>query len=305
MKALSALVYGLLWSVGAVIAFIPFRLKSVFATAIGWLMFRVLGLRAKVILHNLVVAFPRESQEAMPEYRRRLERIAQGHYRHLVLVFLEILERFHWSRAVFQRRVTLQDYDEVKRLDAAGQGFFFLTAHLGNWELISLAGSLLNLRLVIVTRFLRNRFFDGIWKRSRLRYGVELLEESGSGLSIIRAVRQGKCVGFILDQYTGPPHGIEVEFFGRLAWCPKGLAIMAPRLNAPVVPAYMVREADGRFRLIFEAPLNLPADDIAAHVLACNANIEKWVRAYPDQYLWVHKRFKGGLDYAAPLPWLL
>jgi len=306
MRALAAVTYFLLWAFGGLFSLIPFALKSAFASAVGWILFRVLRLRVHVVMHNLVAVFPRAPQEGMDDYRRRLERIGFGHYRHLVLVFLEILERFHWSPRVVRRRVELDGFEHLDRPTKAGQGMFVLTAHLGNWELVSLVGSMLEMRLAIVTRYLRNRFFDAIWKRSRRRYGIELLEESGSGLAIVRAVRRGMAVGFILDQFTGEPHGIPSPFLGVPTWCPKGLAILAPRLKAPVIPAYLLREKNGRFRLVVEPALEFPPDaDLATHVRICNENIEKWVRRYPEQYLWVHKRFKGTLDYAAPLPWLL
>jgi KDO2-lipid IV(A) lauroyltransferase len=301
--ALAEIAYFFLWTLGALIAAIPFGMKCGLGSTLAWLLFRVLGLRSQVVLHNLVRAFPREAGEDMRSWRERLEAIAFGHYRHLVLVFLEILERFHWSKAVFQKRVEVEGVEHVRKLQSEGRGFFFLTAHIGNWELISLAGVLLDIRLAIITRYMRNLFVDALWKRSRLRYGVELLEESGSGLGILRSIRAGKAVGFILDQYTGPPHGLEAEFFGVRTWCPKGLAILAPRLGAPVLPAYMVRLPDGRFRLTMGAPLDLPGDDLEAHVRVCNADIETWARRYPEQYLWVHKRFKGALDYKSPLPW--
>ena len=299
------LAYAALWLWGGLLYLLPFRLKQAVAWLLGLALFEGLRVRRNVTLHNLATALPREPDETMGAFRNRCESLGRRHYAHLVLNFFETLERFHWTEDFLRRHVRIDGFEHIQRLQADGRGFFFLTAHLGNWELISLVGRLLGVRLTIITRYLRNRFADELWKRSRLRYGVELLEESGSGLGILRALREGKAVGFILDQFTGEPHGIQARFFGVTTWCPKGLAILSQKRNTPVVPAYLVREPGGSYRVIVEAPLVLPQEGIVAHVEACNQNIETWARRYPEQYLWVHKRFKGSLDYAAPLPWFL
>lgn len=316
------LAYGALWLVGGLVFLTPYPLKACFAQFVGSTWFHVVRFRRKIILHNLAYVFARESQEPMPSFQMRIEAIGEANCVQMVHLLLEILERFHWTRATFEHRVRVTGDADVRRLHEQNKGFFFLTAHLGNWELITLVGCLMGLRLAIVTRFLRNAFFDALWVQSREGYGLRLLEESGSGLSIVKAIRQGAAVGFILDQHTGEPHGIESEFLGRPAWCPKGLAILSDRLKCPIVPAILTREGGGRFHLAFGDELKFPRlespnsplrtesgsltdEGLRYHIAVCSEKMRAWIFEHPAQYLWLHRRFKNKLDYRSPLPWEL
>jgi KDO2-lipid IV(A) lauroyltransferase len=317
---LENIIYGAFWTLGALIHAVPFPLKRAFARVMAALWFHGFRFRRQIILHNLARVFPRQSGETMGDFRARCEALAEKNLRHVVLSFLEILERFRWGRDIIGSQVEVHGHEHAARLGREKQGYFFLTAHLGNWELITIAGVFLGYPLAILTKRLRNGFFDRIWIRSRRRYGLELLEETGSGLALARAVRRGKAVGFILDQHTGEPHGIETKFLGLDAWCPKGLAILSEKLQAPILPAYMLRQDDGRFVLEIEPPLEFPRlrespnelrtesghltdAGLRYHIAVCNGNMEKWILKSADQYLWLHRRFKNVLDYSSPLPW--
>ena len=311
-QILEHLVYGLFWTLGALIYYTPFAIRDFKARVWAWIFFEVFRFRRNIVLHNLSKVFPRESQESMESFKTRCEALALQNYRHYMHCIFEIFERFHWNESVLGSRVHVVGLENIRNAQAKGQGFFFLSAHLGNWEIITIVGVLIKSRLAIVTKYLRNGFFDRIWKRSRRSFGLELLEEKGSGLAIIRSVREGKGIGFILDQHTGEPHGVTATFLGQAAWCPKGLAILASRLQVPVLPAYLLRQEDGSFVLTIEAPLDfsgiesgktLSPVEIVKHIQICNANMERWIRRSPEQYLWLHKRFKGTIDYRSPLAW--
>ncbi len=310
MSLLSHGVYFCLWGLGFLVLKTPLQAKRVFASVFAFVFLEILGFRRQVVFHNLARVFPRKKEESMSEFERRIKKLAFKNFIHYGWMFLELFERFHWSEEIVKKKLKATGVENVWNALAKGKGFFFLTAHLGNWELITRVGVFLKFPLVIVTKALRNPFWDAVWVRSRKSFGLELLEESGSGLGIVRCIRSNKGVGFILDQHTGPPHGDQAEFLGvKNAWCPKGLAILASRLDCPVIPAYMVRDANGCFHLTIEPALDLPqvktdADRIT-HIEICNRNMEKWILQYPEQYLWIHKRFKGQVDYSTSLPWEL
>lgn len=322
VRIAESLLYAAFWCAGLVVHLIPFPVRDAMARALALLWFYVVRFRRRIILLNLSVVFPRLPEEAMGAFQVRCERLAIENLRHVVHSFLEILERFQWTQRVFEERIEVEGNEHIQRALAGGRGFLFLTAHLGNWELITIVGKMLGVPLAIITRKLRNGFFDRIWVRSRERYGLELLEEYGSGLAVVRGVRRGKAIGFIMDQHTGEPHGIETEFLGVRAWCPKGLAILSERLKCPILPAYMLRKEDGRFHLHIGAPLEFPRlranepglrtesgalteEGLRYHVGLCNENMRNWIFREPGQYLWMHRRFKNILDYSAPLPWEL
>jgi KDO2-lipid IV(A) lauroyltransferase len=323
----SPLARGLVWLVTATLRVfaelvyqVPHGMKRGLAQALGRLFFDLIQLRRHVVLHNLIRVFPREHQESMNAYRLRLEALGRSHWTHMICFLWELLERPAWTTARWRRRVRVHGFEHCQQLLDQGQGFFFLTAHLGNWELITKVGVGLGLPLAIITRYLRNLFVNEVWVQIRRSYGLELLEEFGSGLQVVRAIRRGRAVGFMMDQHTGHPHGILARFLGVECMCPKGLAVLATRLNAPIVPAYLLRRQDGTFDLYFERVMDFSglqerlsrgelkngSEELQRyHIEQCNERMEQWIRRDPEQYLWLHKRFKGVFLYEDPLPWAL
>ncbi len=307
---------------------IPFTIKKHFASLISWIWFLFLPFRRRVILLNLALVFPRKNEESNLAFKNRCEKIARANIQHYVLMLLEVFERLTWSH---KKARSVADWDHRERMQEladSGRGFFFLSLHLGNWESLTRIGCAEGLPLTVITRFLRNPIMDRVWVKSRKQFGLELLAESGSGFAAIKSVKRGRALGFISDQHTGEPHGIEAKFFGHPAWCPKALALMSDRLKAPVLPIVIVRKMDtGRCQIHVKNVLSFPKIDsespefdaslrsgsgtlnnkgIEYFINVTNESLEGWVREYPEQYLWIHKRFKNFLDYSKEsLPWEL
>jgi KDO2-lipid IV(A) lauroyltransferase len=317
----------LLQFVGFLIYWTPFKLKRTVARALAWKWFYLLQFRRRIMLLNVAMVFPRRKEESNQAYQTRCEVVVRQNMEHVLLMLLELLERFYWTEDTVSRKIRWHFYEHLKPLLDSKKGFFFLSAHLGNWELLTRAGCAIGVPLTVITRFLRNPIFDRIWVQSRRRFGLELLSETGSGLAVIRTVQRGRALGFIADQHTGEPHGMEAQFLGHKAWCPKALALMADRLQAPILPAFIIRDPEtGEHHVHFEEPLEFPLlaegapeaaqlrsgsgglspAGIKYHIEVCNAVQEKWIRRYPEQYLWMHKRFKNLIDYRKEaLPWEL
>lgn len=306
----AALTYAFFVAAGYLILWMPYPIKSFVAAVASVVWWDVLKFRRHIVLLNLSVVFKREREEAMDTYRRRLERIGKRSVWHACYGFFEIIERFAWNRDVVLKKVRQHNFARLEELDRAHNGYFILTAHLGAWELATFSGVALGLRLAVITRFLRSRFWDRIWVRSRRRFGLKLLGESYSGRALVRSIREGYGIGFMMDQHTGRPHGISTNFLGVPAWSPKGLAILSRALKVPIVEVYLLRDGKGFYDLHIND--NVPtctesgADkdkDVALHVRLCNEKMETWIRQYPEQYLWLHRRFKSSLDYKSALPW--
>lgn len=311
IAACSFPLYVFAWTAGQVAFYLPWSVKRVFAQGIAIVWRNVFRFRVHVILKNLVHVFPRESQESMEHYRLRLEKLARRNLEHYVLMLFEILERFHWSVRVVERRVKLNGVDRMERL--RGYPLLVMGAHLSNWELLTLIGCLLNFPVAILTKFLRNPYLDALWVKSRTRYGLELIPERHSASMVARALKKNKCVGLIADQFTGDPHGIVSSFLGKPAWSPKALAVFCLKMKIPVLGAKLLRTSSGDFELWIEGPYDfhaLPGFDglsregqIQAVVDHVNERMSEWIREAPEQYLWLHKRFKRFLDYREALPW--
>jgi|GEM_PF-815216 len=324
-RLIARFVYRLFQLAGYLIYVIPFSVKRTFATVLAWAWFNIFLFRRKIMLLNVTLVFARRVEESNAAFRRRSEQLVFRNMRHMILMFLEIIERFAWTDATVSKRVDWHGYEHLQKILESRKGFFFVSAHIGNWELMTRAGCAIGIPLTVITRFLRNPIFDEVWIRSRRRFGLELLPETGSGLAAVRAVQRGRALGFIADQHTGEPHGMKAQFLGLEAWCPKALALMSDRLKTPILPVFMMRDPQtGRFHCFVEEVLRFPdlqessprsqilrsgsgalnEEGIKYHIEVCNKVQEKWIRNYPEQYLWMHKRFKNLIDYSREsLPW--
>jgi Kdo2-lipid IVA lauroyltransferase/acyltransferase len=310
-KFFAQIAYLKLVILGKILVRVPFTLKSWFLALITFLWWDIIRFRRHIVLLNLSLVFTRKREETMNDYRIRLERIGRRSIWHAGYGFIEILERFGWTQDTVQKRVRFHGFEKIKELSGQGKrGFFLLTAHLGSWELAGLAVIGKGIKLAALTRFLRSKFWDEILVRSRERFGLRVLGESHSGRAVVRSVREGYVIAFMMDQHTGEPHGIESEFLGVKAWSPKGLALLSRALKAPVVEGFLIRDECGGYDLFFGEFLPTCAESepdkdesMALHVKLCNEKMEQWIRRYPEQYLWLHRRFKAVIDYRSPLPW--
>ncbi len=262
------------------------------AGTVAWLAAR--GQR-RVAQANLALAF---GDRLSRGERRRLARRA---FQTMALVFLDLL----W----FSRRTE----DRVRRLVAVEPGLaerlavrpvIGVTAHFGNWELLSAALGIHGLAHVAVAAPLQNPGVDALMGASRARPGVSIVPRQGAIRGLLRALRQGRHVALLLDQNTKPGEGgLFVEFFGQPIAMSSAAAVLAARTSAPVVPLFCRACPDGTYRI--SARPDLPCDPSAGPepVQAATQQVasvfEQEIRAWPDQWLWMYKRWKY-IDPARP-----
>jgi KDO2-lipid IV(A) lauroyltransferase len=192
-------------------------------------------------------------------------------------------------------------YDGLENYRAAqqrGRGVLFLTAHLGGWELGSFVHSLHGHPLRIVMRPLDNPYLDELVRRYRTLHGNSTVGKQDFARGLLAAMKAGETVGVLMDTNMTPPQGVFVDFFGRAACTASGVARVALRTQAAVVPAFTIwDERMARYRIRFDPALKLveTGDDNAdamANTAMFTKVIEKYVRQYPEQWLWVHRRWK-------------
>jgi phosphopantetheine--protein transferase-like protein len=261
----------------------------------GRFLFRVLPLRRKVILANLNRVY---GDTVAPG---EIVRLAQAHYGHLWRLFGEFL-KFRWLSQA--RKTALVRVENIEGLVAAvnqGKGVLVLTGHFGNWEVATIAGignyPEVRGRFHFVRRAIKPKWLDALVTRRFNQAGFGVLPKRGSLDAILATLAAGDMIVFPFDQHARPPDGIEVDFFGHPAWTFKSLAIIALATGAPVLPATSWREPDGRHVLRFEdalSPIELPNtnDAIRANTRAYNATLERLILARPEQWYWVHRRWK-------------
>jgi len=249
----------------------------------------ILGRRRRLALTNLARAFPELS-----DVERR--RIARRSFQHLGVVFAEgcfVLER-PLERVTAQ--ITIEGVDHVRdAIDRDGRALL-LTAHLGNWELLTLGPALTGYPLTVVARALDSPGLNVWADRIRRTAGVDVIDKRQALRPVLQALRRGRLVGVLLDQNASRREGVFVPFFGRLASTSRALAVLALRTRTPIIPAFTRRIAPGRHVITVHPALDLPAHADDAAVLAltarCTEAIEAAVRASPEQWLWAHDRWR-------------
>jgi KDO2-lipid IV(A) lauroyltransferase len=289
---LARLSYGFAVLLYLLFNWLPYRLSLRVGAAGGWLIYGLDGRHRRLVQEQLRMAFPDWSAST-------IRRIARQCYDNMGRSVAEFARLGRADRETILGWVTVEGREHLDRAVAGGRGVLFVTAHLGNWELMAVVCTLLGYRLFPVARPLDNPWLNRLIDRIRSRHGSTVIskKDESAPRDLIQALRDGDCVGILLDQNMAPYDGVFVEFFGRPACTAKGLALIARRTGAPVLPAFIVRDADDRHRLIVLPPVELSRtndvqQDVITNTARCTAVIERMVRRYPDQWLWMHRRWK-------------
>jgi KDO2-lipid IV(A) lauroyltransferase len=252
-------------------------------------------LRGEVVMSNLRRVYG-DKVEA-PE----IGRLAAAHYGHLFKLLGEFI-RFRWLSAA--RKLAMVRVEGVENFIAArdqGKGILIVTGHFGNWEVSTTAGIAqfpeMRGRFHFVRRPIKPAWLDRLVTRRFERAGFGVFAKRDSLDALLDCLARGDAVVLPFDQHAGPPDGIAVDFLGHPAWTFKSLAIIALSTGAPVLPGASWREADGSHVLRFEppiAPIEHPSttEAIRLNTRAYNAALEKLVVRHPEQWYWVHRRWK-------------
>jgi KDO2-lipid IV(A) lauroyltransferase len=272
------------------VACLPRRVQIFVGKTLGLVWFYIVPIRRKVALENLSVAFPEKNIS-------EIWKLARVNFQNYGCGFVELLLLPHFDKKMFDKLVVRHDWENYENAKSKGKGVFFLTLHMGSWELMSATQAHLGIPLHVITKKFKARTFNSIWVELRLGQGIQLISEEKSTFQILRAIRKGEVVGFILDQFMGPPVGSRVRFFGKETGAPAALALFADRTRAPVVPVYNIHGDDGRIHIYCEPEVPFVEQgsmkqNISFMTQAYTSKIEDIVRRHPEQWLWIHRRWK-------------
>ncbi len=278
----------------------PRAMARLVAGMLAWVVYHLLGRLRRVGRRNLELAFPEQSES----WR---EATLRGVYRHLGWQLVEFCRMERYTASNTRTWLRTEGLEHYLRARERGKGVLVLTGHLGAWELSSFYHSLMGYPMGMVIRRLDNRLLDGFVNGIRCLHGNRVLHKDDFARGLLKAMHEGETVGILMDTNMTPPQGVFVEFFGRQACTASGLARVALKTGAAVLPGFMLWEPkEGRYVLRFGEELELArTGDHEADVLAatqqCAAITEAWIRRYPDQWLWIHRRWKTRPDGEAGL----
>ena len=284
---LAAFGLALFLPLGWLLAHLPARPGLWIGRRLGDLIWLVLPRRQAMTLDNLARAFGRE--RSLSELRR----LGRHSFEHLGMNVVEACVFFFRAPAVLLSRVELCGMEHVHAAATLGKGILLLTAHYGNWELLAASHTLTIFPLSVVVRPMDDPLMDRVVERFRLRSAVELIAKRQALPEIRDALRRGRMVGILLDQNASRAEGVFAPFFGIPASTSKALAVISLRTGAPVVPVFIRRVEGGRHRVEVQPVIPSPAaGDVADYTAAFNRSIEAAVRRAPEQWFWMHNRWK-------------
>ncbi len=287
--------YWLVLAVARPLGTMPRGLARLFAGALAAFVYLAMGRLRRVGASNLAMALPE-----LPARER--ERILRRVYRRLGWQLVEFCRMARYTAENTRDWIRTEGLDHYLSAARRGSGVLVLTGHLGAWELSSFYHSLMGHPMGMVIRRLDNRPLDDYVNRIRCLHGNRVLHKDDFARGLLTAMRGGETVGILMDTNMTPPQGVFVPFFGIQACTASGLARVALRTGAAVLPGFMVWEpAERRYVLHFGPELAFSqSNDMEADVLAatarCNEVLEAWIRRYPDQWLWIHRRWKTRPD---------
>lgn len=279
------------WLLAALLRVLPRPLARAFGIATGLGVYAFYSRLRRVGMRNLDLAFPAMS-------RKGKKKILRGVYINLGRLLAEFSLFPRYTKDNVGRVAVYEGFQNFAEAQARRKGVIFLTAHLGGWEVSSFAHSLYGHPMDIVMRPLDNPYVDALVDGYRTRHGNCTFPKQDFARGLLSALKRGETVGILMDTNMTPPQGEFVDFFGVPACTATGIARVALHTDAAVVPAFGIWNKELRkYKIIFEPALQLvrTGDDDAdaiANTAMFNKVIERYVRQYPDQWLWVHRRWK-------------
>jgi KDO2-lipid IV(A) lauroyltransferase len=280
-------VKGLLTFLGGLPHSLAWIVSHLFAGAL-FLLHRKLRRHA---LRSLEIAFPE-----MPAKTRK--KILTGVFRNLARLLTEFSQMPKLNPGNIAERVIYDGYENFLAASQSGRGVLFLTAHFGAWELCPVAHALCGHPLKFLVRPIENSRIDDLVNHYRTLCGNQVISKKNAVSEIVRTLKSNGALGILIDQNTTLDAGVFADYFGTPACTTPSLAILALRTGASVLPGFLIWDAKiKKHRLRFEPPVELvktgnQQDDIVANTALFNRVLEQVVRRYPDQWLWVHRRWK-------------
>jgi Kdo2-lipid IVA lauroyltransferase/acyltransferase len=268
-------------------------------TLLGLMFYTVDRAHRRIAERNLAVAFP-----VRPAGERR--EIMRGAFTHFGRLLFEILKFSTLSPRAMLARVEFDGEERARLAYAQGKGVLFVTGHFGFWELHAVVHALQLAPIGVLARALDNPHLNDLLERIRQRTGNTVIYRQGTIRRVMRMLQTGQGVAVLIDQHIQSRDAIYVDFFERPAATTSAVAALALRTGAPVVPVFALPLRGGRYRMIYEHPVEPPRADsdtaVREFTQRCTDVLEMYVRRHPDLWLWMHRRWREAEPSAEDVP---
>ncbi|MFQ5960630.1 MAG: lysophospholipid acyltransferase family protein [Candidatus Methylomirabilales bacterium] len=283
----------LVLAVAVPVAYLPLWISYPLGGALGRLIFFVDRRHRRVALQNLRLAF---GGVCSPD---EIVAMARSTFCCLGQTFVDTCRLVRLSPQALAEACEIEGAEALESPRARGQGIIYVTAHLGPWEYLpALSTYFAGEPLTVVARPLDNPYLDRLVSALRRRLGSRIVDKRKAMGAVLDVLRQGERVGVLIDQHVSPEKGVVVNFFGYPACTTSAPAFWALRSGAAVIPIVIVREGRGRFRVLLGKEVSVPPtgtvkEDVVALTAAMTAALEELIRQRPEQWLWIHRRWKS------------
>jgi len=272
-----------------VMAILPLSVAAAAGVFLGGVFF-ALGIRKRFVTGNIMRAFPDKSLSEASLIARRL-------YKNMGLSVVEFARMDAINEAYVERHIS---FEGLHRLDEAlrlGKGAVVLTAHFGNWELLSAALGIRGYPLSAVARPLDNAYMNEFISTQRSRFGNRVIAKKNAIRPMLEVLKKNSILGILLDQRASRKEAVVTDFLGMPAPTNKGLALTVMRTGSSVVPVFIHREHGLKHRLVCMEPVPIAVTgdmerDIRENTQRFTSAIESFVRLYPDEWFWFHSRWE-------------
>jgi Kdo2-lipid IVA lauroyltransferase/acyltransferase len=285
-----SLEYAAVAGVASVVRALPRPVSLLLGRTLGYAFYLIDRPHRRLTLENLAAAFP-----TRPAHEHRA--IARAVFGHFGSLLTELLRFSGLSRAQMLASVEFEGEERVQAALALGKGIIFITGHFGYWELQALTHALEHPSIGVVARALDNPKLNRWLEDVRTSTGNFVIHRKGALRHILRALADNKGVAILIDQHIQTSDAVVVDFFDRPAATTSAVAALALRTGAPVIPVFAVPTSDGRYRMIYEHPVEPPPasspDAVREFTQRCTDVLEMYVRRHPHLWLWMHRRWRG------------
>ena len=257
---------------------------------LGFLWFDLLRIRRKVAIDNVERAFPNLD-------KKECVRIARASLRNMGRTIVEFNHILFYDNSQFDKYFEFENEHLLKKYIEMNKGVMTLSLHLGNGDFGITAMSGRGYSMNLISKRFKAKWLDEIWFGARGKHGTRFIAPRKSSFDILKALKRNEFVAFVLDQFMGPPLGLRTQFFGHETGTAFGLALFAQRTGAPVVPCYTYRRDDGKTIICTEEAIVFEQKDDKNQTLQYMTQkytdkIEEIIRKYPEQWMWIHRRWK-------------
>jgi Kdo2-lipid IVA lauroyltransferase/acyltransferase len=282
--------FALVAGVAGVVRLLPMPAVRACGAALGAAAYHLDAFHRRVALDNMAHAFPSKTEGE----RRMMTRAMFAHFGSLVL------ELIKFGTLSDRQMLALVDSEGAERVRTAydkGRGVLFFTGHFGYWEMHAIVHALSGRSVAMLARPLDNPRLHLLLERIRTRTGNSVIYRQGAIRKVLRELQANRGIAILIDQHLHTPDAVYVDFFSRPAATTSALAALALRTGAPVIPVFALPLPRGRYRLVYEPPVEPPREDspdaVREFTQRCTDVLEMYVRRHPHLWLWMHRRWRA------------